>query len=148
MTLTEIRKKAEEGCASSQYLLGNIYTKVLYSESYGVALDKAEGVEWYRKAAEQGNAEAQNAMGYAYDTGNGVAQDYAEAVKWYKKAAVQGNAIARRNLGHCYYKGLGVRKSLYEALHWYGLEEADEEGYTAALMCRQIEREIAELEEK
>ena len=48
----------------------------------------------YRKAADQGLAEAQSTLGDMYLKGNGVAQDNAEAVKWLRKSANQGNAIA------------------------------------------------------
>ena len=40
-----------------------------------------------RHAAEQGNADAQNNLGFMYDKGRGVQQDYAEAVRWYRLAA-------------------------------------------------------------
>jgi TPR repeat protein len=55
-------------------------------------------VKWYRKAAEQGDAFAQNNLGYMYQYGYGVTKDYAEAVKWYRKAAEQGDADAKANL--------------------------------------------------
>ena len=51
-------------------------------------------MRWYRKAAEQGNDDAQYELGRAYYYGNGVEEDDAEAVKWYKKAAEQGNSDA------------------------------------------------------
>ena len=111
MTIEEIRMKAENGSVSFQRLLGDIYTKEVYRKDYAVELDKAEGVKWYGKAAEQGDVVAQNAMGYAYHMGDGAVQDYAEAVKWYEKAAVQGYEIAISNLGNIYYKGgFGVEK--------------------------------------
>ncbi len=40
--------------------------------------------------AEQGDADAQNKLGFMYDDGLGVPQDYAEAMKWYRNAAEQG----------------------------------------------------------
>jgi TPR repeat protein len=52
--------------------------------------DEAEGVRWYRKAAEQGDAEAQYDLGDAYKRGRGVAKDKAEGVEWQKKSAAQG----------------------------------------------------------
>ncbi|MEI6399130.1 MAG: hypothetical protein WCO71_10190, partial [Pseudomonadota bacterium] len=51
-----------------------------------------------RKAAEQGNADAQNNLGAAYDSGEGVGKDQAEAVKWWRKAANQGDAKSQFNL--------------------------------------------------
>lgn len=56
----------------------------------------------YRKAAEQGDAEAQCILGDYYYYGRGVNKDYAEAVKWYRKAAEQGNEEAQSRLGNCY----------------------------------------------
>ena len=51
---------------------------------------KAEAVKWYRKAAEQGYADAQYELGICYRDGYGVAQDKIEGVKWLKKAAKNG----------------------------------------------------------
>ena len=56
----------------------------MYENGQGVAQNYAEAVKWYRKAAEQGYAEAQFNLGVMYETGEGVAQDYAEALKWYR----------------------------------------------------------------
>ncbi len=44
--------------------------------------------------AEQGDAGAQQWIGYLYLTGNGVPQNDAETVKWYQLAAEQGLAGA------------------------------------------------------
>lgn len=46
----------------------------------------AEAAVWYRKAAEQGLAEAQYELGTMYREGQGVPQDYVEAARWYRKA--------------------------------------------------------------
>ena len=88
----------------------------LYGE--GVAQDKEEAVKWYRKAAEQGVAEAQFNLGVCYDNGEGVAQDKEEAVKWYRKAAEQGVAEAQYNLGACYANCEGVEQDKKEAMKW------------------------------
>ena len=56
----------------------------------GVDEDEEEAVEWYRKAAEQGHAEAQDELARCYDYGWGVGEDEEEAVEWYRKAAEQG----------------------------------------------------------
>ena len=62
------------------------------------------------KAAEQGDAEAQNNLGLAYYNGKGVTQDYVEAVKWWRKAAKQSNANAQYKLGLIYADGWGVKQ--------------------------------------
>ena len=71
------------------------------------------------KLAEEGNAEAQNKLGYCYDIGQGVEQSVSEAVKWYQKAAEQDNAYAQANLGSCYQQGKGVPQSDSEAFKWF-----------------------------
>ena len=86
--------------------------------------------EKYKKAAEQGDADAQYNLGICYDKGDGVAQSYAEAVKWYKKAAEQGYAGAQNSLGNCYYNGNGVKQSYLQAVKWY--KNAAEQGHAGA----------------
>ena len=48
--------------------------------------------------AVQGDASAQNKLGYMHQTGKGVARNYTEAVNWYRKAAEQGHVIAKEAL--------------------------------------------------
>ena len=81
----------------------------------------AQAVQWYRKAAEQGNAGAQYALGVMYDLGRGIARDYSQAVLWYRSAAEQGNASAQFNLGLSYRDGQGVAQDDVEALVWLNL---------------------------
>lgn len=54
---------------------------------------------WYRKAADQGQADAQYKLGVLYANGPGVSQDYAEAARWFVKAADHGHADAQSYLG-------------------------------------------------
>ncbi|MDR3269651.1 MAG: hypothetical protein LBT83_11380 [Tannerella sp.] len=77
-----------------------------------------------RIQAEQGNAKAQNNLGFLYEMGQDVPQDDIEAVKWYLKAATQGNATAQYNLANHYAWGRGVLCSNEEAAKWY-LEAAN-----------------------
>lgn len=63
-----------------------------------VTQSDTEVVHRYRKAAEQGDADAQYNLGFCYYNGNGVTQSYTEAVKWYKKAAKQGLEVSKQSL--------------------------------------------------
>jgi len=54
-------------------------------------------VKWYRKAAEQGYAKAQDALGLCCAKGQGVAEDYVEAYKWLLLARGQGDEAAKKN---------------------------------------------------
>ena len=69
--------------------------------------DYKKAVEWYQKAAAQGEAEAQCMLGLCYEVGQGVTKDYKKAVEWYQKAAAQGDANAQWILGWCYTKDKG-----------------------------------------
>ena len=64
--------------------------------------------ERLRRAADQGNADAQFNLGVMYAEGRGVPRDDAEAARWYRCAADQGEAAAQFNLGLMYAKGEGV----------------------------------------
>ena len=63
---------------------------VMLQNGAGVPEDDAAAVRWYRKAAEQGNASAQNNLGWMLDNGAGVPEDDAAAVRWYRKARRAG----------------------------------------------------------
>jgi uncharacterized protein len=70
-----------------------------YFYGRGVDLDYARAMGWYRKAADQGYAEAQHNVGALYENGWGVAKDVEQAKVWYQKAANQGDAFATGALG-------------------------------------------------
>ena len=92
--------------------------------------DYEKAVEWYRKSAEQGDADAQNNLGYCYYNGQGVAQDYEKAVEWYRKSAKQGVAVAQNNLGYFYAQGQGVAQDYEKAVEWY--RRSAEQGFARA----------------
>ena len=60
-----------------------------------MAKDITEGVKWFRKAAEQGDAEGQYNLGVCYAKGDGVAQDDVTAYMWSNLAAASGSKIAK-----------------------------------------------------
>ena len=58
-----------------------------YYEGKGVAKDEKEAVKWYMKAAQQGNAEAQNNLAWVLATSNDPAiRNGKEAVNWAQKS--------------------------------------------------------------
>ena len=60
--------------------------------------DYESALKWFRKAALQKNAIAQNSIGEYYEKGLGVEQDLEQAKTWYRKAADQGYEPAIKNL--------------------------------------------------
>jgi TPR repeat protein len=93
-----------------------------------VPQNQAEAVRWFRKAADQGNANALYLLGAAYFDGKGVPQNYSEAVRWWKKAADQGDASAQHTLGIAYDEGLGVPQDHADAYFWTNLAAALNKG--------------------
>ena len=101
-----------------------------YLNGDGVRKDTGEAVKCFRKAAEQGNAEAQRLLGECYAKGDGVEKNMEEAVRWYRKAAEQGHAAAQFKLGDCYFFGEGVVQDKQEAVKWW--RKTAEQGDAAA----------------
>jgi TPR repeat protein len=87
-------------------------------ESYNKG-NYTESIKYFKKAGENGNADAMNNLGVMYESGMGVEKDPKEEFKWYKKAAENGSADAMNNLGVMYLNGEGVEKDLSEALKWF-----------------------------
>lgn len=88
------------------------------AKSYDSSENYEQAYIYYRQAAEQGYAPAEQNLGKLYRMGNGVAQSDVEAVKWFIKAAEQGNMHAQSDLGGMYYLGRGVTQSDEKAYEW------------------------------
>ena len=102
-----------------------------YAEGNGVPKSITEAFRWWRWAADQGNADAQNMMGNCCYNGYGVEKNDSYAATWYYMAAQQGQAEAMLNLGTCYYYGYGVPRNATEANNWY--RRAAERGNESAI---------------
>jgi hypothetical protein len=72
----------------------------MYDQGRGVPQNDAEAVNWWRKAAEQGLANAQHNIGISYAQGQGVPQNYVNAYMWFNLAAAQGDqgAVKARDM--------------------------------------------------
>ena len=123
--LDKVRDEAELGNPLSQLLLG-----ILYDEGAGIEQDSGMAIEWYRRSAEMGNADAQYKLGefYYYGKGIEVKRNHPKALEWYRKSAEQGNAAAQYKLGDCYY--CGEKKDYAKAVEWY--RKSAEQGNAAA----------------
>ena len=83
-----------------------------------------------RKAADQGDADAQWRLGLRYYAGEGVPKDVVEAIKWFRKAAEQGHSKSQCSLGVMYQYGRGVPQSDIEAYAWFSVSTTN--GYEDA----------------
>ena len=117
-------KRAEQGEAEAQFVLGFTYNK------FGVPIAQRKAVEWYKKAAAQNHAIAQNNLSVMYKYGTGVEKDAAEAIRWLTKSAESGYGRAQRNLANAYANGEGVQQDDAKAVYWFG--KAAEQGFADA----------------
>src|SRR6266567_2745937 len=74
----------------------------------------SQAFSMFKNYAEQGDAEAQYALGLLYYDGKGVNQDFQQSAKWIRKAAEQELADAQLALGNFYFDGEGVKQD-YDA---------------------------------
>lgn len=68
----------------------------MYDNGRGVTRNRSVSNEWYLKAANNGNTQAQYSIGINYlDSSNGLPCNRTQALKWRKKAADNGHAQAK-----------------------------------------------------
>ena len=131
-SLKAIVKKAENGDASCQNIVGSWYYK---GEHY--KQDYRQAYYWWAKSAAQDNVDALGNLGLLFQKGQGVEADSTKALRCYYTSIKKGNVILlkqREKLAEkggdafngvlvaiCYQKGYGVDRSLRQAAHFYEL---------------------------
>jgi TPR repeat protein len=91
--------------------------------------DYVEAARLFKRAADQGNADAQLYLGMLYREGKGLPRNDDESGVRFRKAAEQGSSEAQFNLGLMYYEGNGVPQDLAESARWYRLAARQGNGY-------------------
>jgi len=109
--IAELKDKARANIAGYQSILG-----LMYFRGDGVTKDNRLSINWFKKAANNGNARGINNLGVMYYQGIGVTKNYPKAFSLFKRSAAQGNASAHTNLGKMYKLGLAVAKDNKQAL--------------------------------
>ena len=89
-------KLANAGNHDAMYRIGSYH----FHGFHGLQQDKEEGMKWWRRAAEAGNAEAACRLGYCYLEGDGVEQDVDRALEYYQKAVELGYVQAFADFGN------------------------------------------------
>lgn len=102
-----LKTQADSGDPEAQHAMG------LRCEQ---ASDDEKAAAWYRMAAEQGHAGAQNNLGLLYFTGRGVQHDPSRALELYESAARQNDPSGIANLGIMYLFGHEVEVDRDRAL--------------------------------
>lgn len=71
---------------------------LVYFDENSTMHNDSEAFHWGKIAAEHGNANAQDLVGFCYQYGFGVTQDINAAIEWYRKSVAQGNVEAKKHL--------------------------------------------------
>lgn len=106
MVLAE--KAAAGGDAVGELILGNAYNAGLG----GGAESSSHSIEWWMKAAAQGNAEAEWRLASAYGSGKSIERNEGEFFRWSERAAEHGYAQAQAVLAGAFLQGEGVKIDL------------------------------------
>jgi len=114
------RKGAAKGSAKARLNLG----KYLIEGKGGSGADakqvRDEGLQWIKKAADQGLLEAALAYGsILYFGDHEVVQDYGKAAPYFQRAAQQGSRDAQNFLGVMNEFGLGMAVDAAAAERWF-----------------------------
>lgn len=81
--------------------------------------DQVEALNWYEKAALNGDPFAQERIGKAYWWGDGRPRDIKASVEWIQKAAAGGSPDAQLLLGVQYAIGQVIPRDLVKSRHWF-----------------------------
>lgn len=85
-------------------------------------LTRNEKTEFHRQKAEQGDAQAQFALGFLYlygDFYSHLGADQAEGLLWIRKSAAQGYAQAQDLMGCLLYQGRILAQDKAESVRWF-----------------------------
>jgi TPR repeat protein len=114
--LASLREDAADGKPESKIALANV---LAYGEGANPER-RREAALWYRRAAEQGDAEGQFTLALWLWLGQDVEENRIEAVKWWQKAADRDRADAQFWLAGAYEAGEGgLTKDLAAAARLY-----------------------------
>jgi hypothetical protein len=120
------RQAAEAGNPMAQLRLA-----VSYDKGSGVPRDLHEAVNWYSKAAAQGEPASQAELGSMYEGGvGGVPENWDLAARLYYVSAMQGWANGQFLLGRAFEFGIGVPQNREAAIEWF--RQAAEQGASRA----------------
>lgn len=120
-----LKSLAERGHVKSQRLVG-----IAFQNGWGVDTDIASAIQWFERAATNGDGKAALHLALIYDPSNevsspGIVKDASIADRYYsiaiaklKELADQGDAEAMDSLADCYACGWGCEIDFVQAERW------------------------------
>ena len=128
---TELERIASGGDPLAQNAMG-----LLFLSGEAVPRDEALAIEWFSKAAKQGNVESAHNLAVVYERSRGPARNPRAAVHWYEFAAQHGLARAQANLGYLLAEGIGTARDVAQAKMWIERAAAQNEPRGQYLLAR------------
>ena len=123
-----LEKAAGLGLVEAQARLAEAY---YFGEGGRIGRSPELAAPWARRAAEAGNAWAQNLVGTMTEHGLGMPRDPKAALEWYRKSAAQGDAKAQSALGRMLFGRLDAPTDRIEARYW--LQASASQGEVTAI---------------
>lgn len=118
-----------------------------YQQERGVKRNLAQAARWYRKAANQGFAAAENNLGFLYNTGGGVPTDHAAALLWYRRAAEDGISDATLTVANLLLTGPEPVRDRHYALVWFRIaQRVGAHGVTPSPVFERLMQEVPAIE--
>ena len=116
LKLPELVRRANANDAWAQFELGSRF-------NYGRNAPKnnTEALGWLRRAAKNGQPDAQRLLAVKLYNGYDVAVDHDEALLWAQRLAESGDAPGQLMLGNMYANGEGSPRDLVRAYMWYDI---------------------------
>ena len=101
-------KRAEGGCVEAQKAVAKAFFNGEPRK------DDVKCFEWYMRAAQQGDLEAQLNVATMYETGLGVEESARSCVEWFERVAEQGDVSAQHRVAwyYCGARTHNERKAL------------------------------------
>ena len=143
--LTWYQKAADQGDANAKEKLEELQKTITTKDSESAddclkkgieaeeKADYTEALKCYRKAANQGLAEAQYHLGLCYENGNGIRKNKTTAKTWYQKAADQGFKEAKTKLKEIEGASKNTQNNIDNLWAWHGPRLEDKGNYIEAM---------------
>ncbi|KAG9297908.1 hypothetical protein G9A89_002616 [Geosiphon pyriformis] len=107
---SEYSKVANLKAADAEDSLGQFFLRC-YNNRIGTSQNRGKAFKLFSKAAEAGDALAQNELGWCYRNGGTTKNEEKKAFDLFLKAAEAGNILGQINLTDCYRNGLRETKN-------------------------------------
>ena len=109
-----VRAEAKDGNLEAQKFLGTAYLQ----GNLGLPQSLPNAYHWFLRAAEQGDADSMNNVGYTLYRGYLGKADLDGAKNWFEKAARGGNSNAMLSLARMHEQGEVGKRDVKKALGW------------------------------